>query len=165
MGTSRSASDLATKMTAAAYAIGKVNRTAVQAAAQTYKDVLLVQAARDTGGDLRLSKWGRRGIRLGVGYDVRGYENATAAVRARPQGPWKVLEHGSTPHVIAPRRRRGRRGNGALVFPDGKVRSVQVQHPGSQGKETWSQGVGVATPRAVDVFGLAHKRALVEQFK
>jgi len=167
MGTSRNASELAAKLQKATQAIGKANRSAVQAAAQTYKDNLLLQAARDTGGDLRLSRWGRRGLRLGVWYDVKGYENATALIKARPAGPWKVMEYGAAPHQIAPRRRRGRgrrSGGGALAFPDGNVRRGPVQHPGSQGKETWSQGVDIATPRAIEVYSLAHKRALVSQF-
>jgi hypothetical protein len=164
MGTSRNASELAMKMQKAAFAMGKANRQAVQSAAQVYKERALLSAARDTGGDLRLSKWGRRGIKLGVGYDVRGYENATAIIKARPAGPWKVMEYGAAPHVIGPKRRRRGRGGSFLSFGPDEVRRGPVQHPGTPGKETWSRGVESATQPAVEVYGLAHKRALVQQF-
>jgi hypothetical protein len=164
MGTSRNASELAMKLQKAGEVIGKANRDAVQSAAQVYKERLLASAARDTGGDLRLSKWGRRGLRVGVGYDVKGSENATALIKGRPQGPWKVLEYGAAPHSIGPRNRRRRgRSVGFLAFPDGGVRRGSVQHPGSKGKNTWSHGVEAARQPAVEVYGMAHKRALVKQ--
>lgn len=100
MGTSRNAAELAHKMDLAAKRIVGENRDAVAAAADVYKDSVLTQGRLDTGGDQRLSRWGRRGIKLGAGYDVNGDVVATAKMAPRPMGPWKVLEYGAKPHVI-----------------------------------------------------------------
>jgi hypothetical protein len=100
MGTSRSAGELAFRLGKAGDAIVNGNRKAVGAAADVYKDSVLREARKDTGGDLRLSRWGRNGLALRAGYDVDGNAEATARLTARPQGPWKVLEYGARPHVI-----------------------------------------------------------------
>lgn len=100
MGTSRSATELAHKLDAAGRSITGHNRAAVGAAADAYKDSVLTQARGDSGGDLRLSKFGRNGVKLGAGYDVDGDVRATAKLSPRPMGPWKVLEYGASPHVI-----------------------------------------------------------------
>ncbi len=100
MGTSRNATELAHKLDAAGRAVIGENRAAVSAAAGVYKDSVLTQARVDSGGDLRLSHFGRNGTKLGAGYDVDGDVHATAKLTPRPMGPWKVLEYGAKPHVI-----------------------------------------------------------------
>jgi len=106
VGTSKSVPEFVAKFERLALNSGQANYDAVKAAAQTYKDVMLIEVAKDTGGNMRLSRWGspaRRkagGLRLGVGYDIKGRENATAFIYGRPQGAWKVLEYGTQPHII-----------------------------------------------------------------
>lgn len=170
-----------------AYAMGKVNRKALGSAALTYKDITLLEARKDTGGDLRLSNWGKRGVRLGVGYDVRGYENATAKIQPRPQGPWKVLEAGAKPHPIVRGVTKRQAGfaaalgamTGSTVDAGTLVGSVKkrkalklpqgfrygVNSPGAKAKHTWRSGITKAGPRAIEVFKAAYQRALAEAFK
>lgn len=100
MGTSRNATELARKLDLAGRAIVGENRDAVAAAAGVFKDSVLHQARVDSAGDLRLSKFGRSGVKLGAGYDVDGDVHATATLTPRPMGPWKVMEYGAKPHVI-----------------------------------------------------------------
>jgi hypothetical protein len=102
MGVSKSPAELAVKLQRAGAAIAGENRGGVQAAAMAYKVALLEVARRDSGGDLRLSRWGRNGVKLNAGYDVQGSGPVvTAKVEPRPKGVWRVLEDGARPHVIA----------------------------------------------------------------
>jgi hypothetical protein len=176
MGTSRNATELAGKFSAYALAFGNANRSAVQAATQVYKDRLLDNARRDTGGDLRLSRWRRRygasgtGVspKLGAGYEVFGTLNAKSVLRPRPYGIWALLEGGAAPHVIKPFRYvRGRRkgeGNSALKFPNGDF-AASVSHPGTNALNTFSDATRTAEPEAKRVFAKAHRRGLLEVFK
>jgi len=106
VGTSKSVPEFVAKFERLALNAGQANYDAVEAAARTYKDVMLIEVAKDTGGNMKLSAWGspaRRktgGLKLGVGYDIKGRENATAFIYGRPQGAWKVLEYGTQPHII-----------------------------------------------------------------
>lgn len=170
MGTSHSGKELAGKITAAGYTIGRANRQAVSAAALVYKDRALMSAQAATG-DGRLSHWGWRSqgggyrtVKLGAGYDVKGYDHAVAKVAPRPQGPWKVMEYGAGAHTITPRRRRK---NGRMVFTvgDKTVGARNVNHPGTAGKGIWSRAVAAATSPAKAVFAARHRRALAESFK
>ena len=117
MGTSKSVPEFVAKFERLALNAGQANYDAVKAAAQTYKDVMLIEVAKDTGGNMKLSAWGspaRRktgGLKLGVGYDIKGRENATAFIYGRPQGAWKVLEYGTQPHIIG----LGKGATGRLV--------------------------------------------------
>lgn len=112
MGTSYSVQQLSTKLTKAGVALGANNRTAVSAAADVYKAGVLAEGRKDSGGDLKLSRWGRKegGVKLGAGYTVRGTSQATALLRPRPAGVWNALERGAKPHLIVPglTRRQGR---------------------------------------------------------
>ena len=196
MGESKSSAELAAKLTLAATALGRANRKAVGEAANTYKFGALQAAREDVGPDLRLSRWGAKrgrstqGLKLGAGYDVRGYDNAVALLRARPQGVWKVVEYGAKPHPIVPgvskrqtrfaaslanltgetvnastivAGRKGKKRRMALKLPDGNIR-FGVNHPGSRGKRTWSRGVNKATPGALRTFRAVHARTLLEIF-
>ena len=102
MGTSRDGAALAAKLTVAATAIANANRNATAAAAQEYKESVLQTGRIATGGDLRLSKWGKKGVKLGAGYDVDVQQHAKATLTARPMGPWKVVEYGASSHPIVP---------------------------------------------------------------
>jgi hypothetical protein len=178
VGKSRNAAELAYKLDAAGRAIVGENRDAVAAAADVFKDSVLTQGRADSGGDLRLSRWGKRGVKLGAGYDVDGTVKASATLKARPQGAWKVLEYGAKPHVIVAglTRRQGQAlalfsfmAGGRGQFDLGELSSMAtgnrnnrggtrrrqraraltigpnyrpfVNHPGTDGKRTWSTGI------------------------
>jgi hypothetical protein len=180
VGSSSNVGEFVTKMERTVKANGTANREALKRAAQVYKDVGLRELGKDTGGNLRLSRWGsatRRkagGLKLGIGYEIRGKENAAAYIRPRPAGAWKVLEYGTQPHEIKPRRGRGRRGTMfANSEPGGRsgiggyshpVRKV-IQHPGARGKNTFTRAARIAEPRAIDVYSAAYARALLAEFR
>lgn len=118
MGESNSVHEFSAKLAAAGAAIGAANTQGVRAGSQVAKTTLLAAAAADTGGDLRLSRWGKRGLRLNVGYDIRqqGRDRAMGVVRPRPAGPWSVLSYGSEAHPIIPGASRNlRRAAGPLA--------------------------------------------------
>ena len=204
MGTSRSGADLAKKLTAVSKDLGRANRQAVSAAAMQYKDELLDAAERDLDSrnpspKRSFSRWGkdnkgmagsRKALQVSAGYDLRGYTNAVAKLRARPQGPWKVLEYGAKPHNIIPGTTRTRARNaeafGALFGLDndtatiaraargvrGRVRPLRIpgspngyamyaRSPGSKAKKTWSRSLAKRTPGAMRVFKSSHQRSLL----
>lgn len=102
MGTSRGTRQFVGKMNDVAQTITGTNREAVSAAAAAYKAAELAAGSKDSGGDLRLSRWGRSGVKLNVGYDItQTGVRSEAVVKPRPMGPWKVLEYGAAPHIIA----------------------------------------------------------------
>ena len=204
MGTSKSGADLAKKLTAVSKDLGRANRQAVSAAAMQYKDELLDAAERDLDSrnpspKRSFSRWGkdnkgmagsRKALQVSAGYDLRGYANAVAKLRARPQGPWKVLEYGAKPHNIIPGTTRTRARNaeafGALFGLDndtatiaraargvrGRVRPLRIpgspngyamyaRSPGSKAKKTWSRSLAKRTPGAMRVFKSSHQRSLL----
>lgn len=166
MGTSKSGKQLGAKFATVAYAMGRANRDATNAAALMYKESLLTSATRDSGGDLKLSNWGWNGKRyrqprLGAGYEVYGYENAKAVVRPRPYGLWAFLEGGAKPHPVGLRRRNRRK---ALHFADGRF-ATTAQHPGVRGKRTFSKGATAGREPAMRIFKLTHDRSLQKSFR
>jgi hypothetical protein len=178
MGVSRSSKELGAKFARAGFAIGASNRAAVSGAALVYKEALLRNADRDSGGDRRLSQWKRtkdaQGVKLGAGYKLFGYENAKAVVSPRPLGVWAALEGGTDPHTIRPfAYARGRkkglgRGGGtaskALKLGDGYA--AYAEHPGTKPKHTFSDAVNSGTEAgAMRVFKAAHRRSLLEVFR
>jgi hypothetical protein len=58
VGNSRNVGEFVTKMERTVKANGTANREALKRAAQVYKDVGLLEVGKDTGGNLRLSRWG-----------------------------------------------------------------------------------------------------------
>ena len=169
-----------------------------------YKDELLDAAERDLDSrnpspKRSFSRWGkdnkgmagsRKALQVSAGYDLRGYTNAVAKLRARPQGPWKVLEYGAKPHNIIPGTTRTRARNaeafGALFGLDndtatiaraargvrGRVRPLRIpgspngyamyaRSPGSKAKKTWSRSLAKRTPGAMRVFKSSHQRSLL----
>lgn len=81
----------------------KANKAATTKAALAYKDATLDQGRKAVGSDLRLSRWGRKGVKINVGFDVDDSGGrSVATVKPRPLGVWKVLEYGAEPHLIVP---------------------------------------------------------------
>lgn len=89
-------------------------------------------------GDGRLSGVGRRGAKVGARYDVKGTLNPTALITAT--GPLHLIERGTSPHVIRPRRRRGRGKRRVLAMADGRF-AATARHPGTSGKAPFARGV------------------------
>lgn len=96
----------------------------------------------------RLRGVGRRGARIGVRYDVAGFQNPSAFIRMF--GPAHLVEGPTRPHEIprasrvARGRRRGQRRY--VVIPGVGVRS-RAMHPGTRGKYPWRIGVAIAKPK------------------
>lgn len=202
MGVSTSPAQLAAKLEKAGAVISGANRPAIEAAAQTYKAAVLATGARDTGGDLRLSRWGRNGLKLNAGYDIKGAGPlVSATINPRPMGPWKVLEYGAKPHVIAAglsrrqgqalqlfavmaggrgdydlgalssiaqgnrNNRRSSRGRGKRALTIGANLRPYARHPGTKGKQTWSQGFKAGSKPAATVYTQRQWSAVGEVFR
>lgn len=190
MGTSKDRAALAAKLTVAATAIANANRNATAAAAQEYKESVLVTGRAATGGDLRLSRWGKKGVKLGAGYDVDGQQHAKATLTARPMGPWKVVEYGAASHPIVPGAtkkmrqgaqlmslmtgtevsaegvagsRRGAKKRRVMAWGSGNI-GAYVRHPGTKGKKAWSVGIAQGTPSAIRAYKKKQVEALGKVF-
>lgn len=178
MGTSTSGAQLAKKITKVSNGLGKANREAVSAAALVYKEAVLAEALKDTGGDLTLSHWGWRPTsrtyrkpRLGAYYDVKGAQRAVALLKPKPIGLWVFLEAGASPHRINRRAARKRRGQAqpkayrrGLALAGGGF-AASVNHPGVPGRRTWSRGLRSGRTPAMRQFKLTHQRALLNSVR
>lgn len=157
MGTSRGAAQFGGKIENFAKRIPWANERGVKAASMAYKSSALREGRKDSGGDLMLSRWGRNGVKLGVGFQVRTQgAQASAIVAPRPIGVWSAMSNGTAPHVIAPKRAKMLRIGNRFVR--------RVNHPGTTGKRTWQRGIKLAEPRAKSVFASAHRRTMLEVF-
>jgi len=201
MGTSRNTADLVRKIDRAGSGILKANVAGVTKSALVYKESAIAQGRSDSGGDGRLSRWGRNGIRLDVGFEVSGTTDARAVVTPRPMGPWKVMEYGSRPHLIVPgltkrqrgalelfsllsggrsgynidelaatargnrNNRGGRRRRATKPLTIGGNLRAYARHPGSQGKSTWTKGIGRGTKRATNAYRQAQVEQLADVFR
>jgi len=94
---------LAKRIAAGGEALAKANAKATSQAALAYKNSALAEGGKAVGSDLRLSRWGRKGVKIGVGFkmDASG-PRSSAVVAPRPMGVWKTLEYGAAPHLIVP---------------------------------------------------------------
>jgi len=110
MGTS-TPQNFGTKMIKAGNSLLKVNTLATAAAAQEYKESVLVSGRAATGGDGQLSRWGKDrskvgfkgGVKLNARYDMENTGGkAQAVLKAVPMGVWKVVEYGAGAHAIVP---------------------------------------------------------------
>lgn len=106
------------KVDKTARALADVNPKAVGAACLVYKNTMLREVAKEIGPERRMRNFGSQtqrrqgGLKIGVGYDVKGRANATGLVKGRPPGAWKVLEYGTQPHIIG----MGKGATGRLVM-------------------------------------------------
>ena len=110
MGTS-TPQNFGTKMIKAGNSLLEVNTLATAAAAQEYKESVLVSGRAATGGDGQLSRWGKDrskvgfkgGVKLNARYDMENTGGkAQAVLKAVPMGVWKVVEYGAGAHAIVP---------------------------------------------------------------
>jgi len=110
MGTS-TPQNFGTKMIKAGNSMLEVNTLATAAAAQEYKESVLIAGRAATGGDGQLSRWGKDrtkvgykgGVKLNARYDMENTGGkAQAVLKAVPMGVWKVVEYGAGAHPIVP---------------------------------------------------------------
>ena len=112
--------------------VNRVNPRIVQEGALLTKRTVLQQAAIQGIHGLRLRGVGKKGARLSVNYKLTDTQDmATAFIHAR--GPWQLIENNTSPHEIDPKRKQ------ALTV--GTEFYGSVQHPGTQGKHVWRNGV------------------------
>lgn len=105
------------------------------------------------GGDMRLSHWGRKGVKLGMGYDLEA-GGRQVVVKLRPPGVWVAEEKGAAPHLIGRGRGRRARSGGRVRYLHGgsyahPVRAP-VAHPGMGGKGAIRRTFGRIRGRASD---------------
>lgn len=143
MGTSRSAGELARKMTQAGRAIDGAAKDGV------FKSALLVKTSvmGELGGVTRLRGVGKRGAKIGVRFDVKPGNNPSARVRAT--GPFHLIESDTKPHKVTPKG-KGRNKRRAINIP-GIGPRASAKHPGTKGKHPWEKGVRRALPRVPQV--------------
>jgi len=165
MGTSRNVAQLTRKMDRYAKSLGKANRAGTSAAALRYKEQALRNVATDTGGDRSMSNFKGGKVRMGVGYQLKGYENALAIVRPRPYGVWSLLDGGSAPHRITPKGRGRRVAERRRALKIGSGFAAYANHPGSTGKRTFRRTPVQAKRAAVQSFQRSHHQALLDVFK
>lgn len=119
--------------------------TPLAQAAADYGTPAVLTAARARRGTLSMSR-NKRGSQLDALPIVRGgASRAEAEIVAVPRGAWHLVEYGSPPHVITPKRKYGgRRRAGGLPTPYG-VRA-KVNHPGTAPRPTWEPAMADAEP-------------------
>lgn len=93
------ASSVAARLAALSKDLGKLDATLVKVAGKIVVDELRTQADRDTGGDGRLSGFGRKGAYLDT--DLRPITRGVRIVPAkRTYATWLIVEAGANPHTI-----------------------------------------------------------------
>ena len=111
MGTSNSVAEFGAKIVKAGQEMEKVNTAATAAAAQEYKESVLMSGKAATGGDGQLSRTGKDrskvgfkgGVKLNARYDMENTGGkAQSVLKAVPMGVWKVVEYGASAHAIVP---------------------------------------------------------------
>lgn len=97
MATSTTVADFAKHIEKMGAAVAAGRKDAVNKAALEAKNTILDQL--DTVvPSRRLRNVGSSGAKLGIGYDIKGFQNPTALVQAR--GPWQFIEYDNAPHWI-----------------------------------------------------------------
>jgi hypothetical protein len=150
LATFTSAAAFANHVTQYGVQIKHTNSRAVMAAA-----TVAAVAIRQEGSKFKVK--GRSGNKFALGAKIEGPyglgENVIAYVKADPAGMWALIQEGSKPHIIKPRR-KGRRGSGgkkALSF--GGNAFALVHHPGTGTiGRPWNAGVAKASLLAEKAF-------------
>lgn len=107
-----------------------------------------------TGGDMRLSGAGRRGKRIAVRYTI-----ADGKAYVSASGPLHLLEGGTQPHDVTPRRKRA-------VYGAGMDRPAARTHVrGAPAKHVWSRAVGHAAPITTRTYAERTSAAVFAAYK
>lgn len=146
-------------MTRAGGRLQAVPRAGVTQACAAAKVIMLAEAG--AAGVLTMSGVGRRGGKVGVGYDVKGGVNAVGIVSYRGQA--HLANNPTKAHEIRPRGgARGRQGKRALSTPDGAF--GKVVHPGTKGKQFFESAQPKVAAVTSKVFRQEVTRQLVSVF-
>ena len=143
-----------------------VNRKATIAAAMVYKTGVLTSASSFLGSDLRFSVWKKPPAygpspRLGAGFEVGGSKvHATALLRARPLGMWRLLESGTieATHTIKLRKKQGKK----VMSRGGQTFGASATVRGMRGQSSWSRGIKSSEAGAMQAYKRIQKFALLE---
>lgn len=136
-------------------------REGVRDAALIVTTVVRAELSRAGVRNGRLRGVGRKGARIGVGFDDKGLVNKKAASQlVKMRGPAHLIENPTKPHRIQPRRRGGKK---AIVVNGQPVASVN--HPGTRGKQPWRKGVNRSAPLAQRRVARAMTSSLAATFK
>lgn len=129
----------------------------VRVGADAFNEAIAERVRKDTGGDARLSGFGRRGKRVATTTRVSG-GGRVASVVIRMRGPQAaILERGAQPHVVG-RRRDGK--GGLHMTPGGDWRTGPFRVSGSPAKRTFTLGVEAGRARARDAMQDELRKAL-----
>ena len=150
---------------AAARALVKANRLALEQAGKVTLPIMRAQAQRAAGGNRRLRNAGN--ALLSATWLVRGVGMAAEA-RMTPVGPWRLRDNSYTGgktrgHTIVGKNRPDkllifRARDGTLVFKH------SVQHPGSTRSPFWQDGVSEAIPLVAVIVPRENFRAVAVAF-
>lgn len=165
MGTSRSTDELVGKIVLYGSALARANRKAVSSATLRYKEQALRSVTADTGGDRIMSNFKSGRVRMGAGYRLVGDLNAKAFLGPRPYGVWALLDGGSVPHRVTPKRRGRRVADRRKALRIGSGYAAYAEHPGSKGKRTFRNVPRQAERAAKRSFQRSHHQALLDVFK
>lgn len=103
------------------------------------------------GAPSHLSNMGKKGVRLGVRYDVKTFGSSVVGmVRAVPPGPWAIVERGRKGGYDIPRARK-RGGGKVLHFPDGGF-ARSVKGGAMKGKRPFAKGAVAAEQYTKQVY-------------
>lgn len=154
------AANVSRRLARLSQSLGAFDRVVVRVVGESIVDALEEQAARDTGGDRRMSGMGKRGGALGV--DTRPLSNPVGVritPKRRQSGMWAIVSSGRSGFTVqAKARRKRQKGTGrsasrarAMRIGDGGGWAVGPWHVGgTRGKGTWSKGVEAGLDGAHD---------------
>lgn len=144
------------------------DQVVVRTAGESVHDALLDEAARDTGGDRRLSGLGK--IELDVQLSPL---NNPVGVRIRPSkrssGVWTIVSKGTAAHAVQAKAKRKRKAKGgargssrsrAMRVGDGGWAVGPWTVGGTSGKGTWPRGVQRGLEGARDEYRAAFRKAV-----
>ena len=152
MGTSSTVGEFVGKMNKASVVLTRQDKAHLAAVIET-KKVIKASLGGAIGSDMRMGKKriGIRDQKISRGYIVK------------VTGPAHLIEFDTSAHRIAPKRRRGRRGRGALAVPGIGFRAY-VNHPGTTGKHPFEKGAKAAVRPAAIAYRKASMTELLRVF-
>jgi hypothetical protein len=148
--------DLSASVGATAAALRVAQKVGVQKAALHMTTSIRTEITMATG-DGRLSGVGRRGAKVGAGFDVKGSVDPTALIK--PKGPLWLVENDTGAHRIP--RSRSRRARRRYVVIDGHP-YASARHPGTRGKHPFRKGVGKTRDDTPRIFQHEVRKAVVD---
>jgi hypothetical protein len=139
--------------------LGDLDRTLVKTAGGVVSDALADRVARDTGGDSRLSGFGKRAKNLAVDVKPLGEAGVRLSPKRGQAGQWAILNTGAKPHDVVARGlkggRRTARGGGRVgrvkpLYLGGNRFALRVHNVRSPAKHTWDRARDQSIPKAVE---------------